>query len=414
MKSLLFGSFLLAYKLQESEILELFGKTQSITTMYLISCSLAFTATGREILLRNHTLMSIHIFESFISSHFLLAASSKISQYDRNPCVVINCHTLSDQMADKYFTRFCIGALFGIVLVVSATKVQGVVKTSSLYSYLSNLEMLNLTWRIWTLCSSCLPDAPSWDHHLQWYGHKSEGIIEAFVKVLVLYKKISGFQLKIGLVEGNTLIAHAMKTEEFNDIIASCNDNYLSSIYLSSCFISSNGWNNIINNYSIISSLCLHMINCQVKVFKMLLTQRTIMLRELFVHCKGSVHGDDIEAIPSAYYHASVVVVTRDTIAVCNPTNKQLAIAHQLEPSVTIWKFFRCKLNADTCQQIVILLIHAKLINELKFIGCDIGKSEIGLYCNQLVTIKRPTLPLKKITHFKYTHLITQNNKSIC
>jgi len=385
LKTLLIGSFLFAYKLNESQIVEIFTKTQNIEAMYLIRCKLNLNVFDTETLLRNQRLMRVHIFGEFVSLHALRAVISAISHHDNNPSLVINDHTLSDEAAEELNSLLPVDVSSGVVLLVSATKVQGVIKPSSLSSELSDLEILNLIHRIRTLCSSCVPVVPSWDHHLQWYGHKSEGIIETFVKVLFLNKSSSRFQLKIGLVERNSLIAHAMRSEEINEMMSSYSYAFLSSIYLSSCIISSSKWINLVIDYNYISSLCLYMIDCEVEVFNMLLSPKTIMLRELFVHSIKNVASGDIEAILFAYCHASVVVVTKDIMAVCNPTNKQLAMAHQLEPSVTVWKFLRCKLNSDTYKQIIMLLAHAKLLNELKFVGCDFRNSEIEMLFNQLV-----------------------------
>ena len=122
------------------------------------------------------------------------------------------------------------------------------------------------------------------------------------------------------------------------------------------------------------------------------------MLRELFVHSVDSITKNDVEAVLSAYYHASVVVVTKDIMAVCNPTSKQLAMAHQLEPLVTTWKFFRCKLNADTYKQVIMLLIHTKLLNELKFVSCNLGNTVIEMLCKEIAA-EDPTLIVHRL-HF--------------
>jgi len=59
-------------------------------------------------------------------------------------------------------------------------------------------------------------------------------------------------------------------------------------------------------------------------------------------------------------------VVTKDTLGACNPTSKQLAMAHKLEPQITIWKLFSCNLDADMCKQIVFSLTSSKILYELK------------------------------------------------
>ena len=353
-------------------MLELFTKVQGIKTMYLISCRWGLSVSETESLVRNQKLMNIHILGGSLSSTFLPVVCSAMSQCGNNFSLVIDDPTLSDQNADEILALLPSYIPDGMVLVVSDSKIQGVINTCLLSSELSNLEILNLMQRIRTLCSSCVPAVTSWNQNLLWYGHKSEGIIETFVNILFSHKNANRFHLKIGLVEENTLIAYAMTSEEIIKILLCNGCKFLSSIYLSSCFISSNHWNSIIIDYSNISSLCLHLFNCQVKVFNILVTHKVVMLKELFLHSTGNITSGDIEAILSTYHHTSVVVVTKDTLAVCNPTSKQLAMAQRLEPSVTVWNFFNCKLHADTYKQILILLMYNKLLNELKFVGCDL------------------------------------------
>ena len=240
---ILLGSFLFAYKLQDNEILELLTKSKRIKIMYLIGC---YFTSDTEALLKKQKLTSAHILGDHLSLNFLRGVISTVTQNSLNPGLVIDDPTLSDKVADEIFSILPTDISYGIILVVSATKVQGVIKAYSLCSELMNLEILSLIQRIRALCSSCVPVVPSWDRNLQWYGHKSEGIIETFVKVLLLLCKNTGrFQLKIGLIEQNTLIVHAIKSEEIDALLSRYGSKFLPSIYLSSCFISYNKWNSV-------------------------------------------------------------------------------------------------------------------------------------------------------------------------
>ena len=354
LKTLLIGSFLFAYKLNENEMLELLSKAKHIKTMYLISCRWELNPSETTSFLIKQNLSNFHILGSCLNSKFLTVVSSTMSQCNDNFSLVIDDPTLYDQIAYEIIAILPNNISNGIILVVSNSKIQGVINTCSLSSELSNLEMLNLIRRMRTLHSSCVPVVISWDEKLQWHGNKGEGIIESFVDVLLSYKNASKFQLKIqfGLVEKHTLIAHALKCE----VICESLSKSLTSIYLNNCDISSNKWNNIVANFNNISSPCLYYIlNCQIELFSILSLNR-FMLRELFVHSTGNITSDDVEVILSMCHHTSVVVITKDTLGVHNPTSKQLAMAHKLEPSVTIWKFCDCNLNTDTCKQVSFLL----------------------------------------------------------
>ena len=388
LKTLLIGSFLFAYKLNENEMLELLAKAEHIKTMYLISCRLNVSETTS--LLRKQKLTDVRIIRSCLNSEFLTAVSSTISQHNDNFSLVIDDPTLSDQVANEIIDMLPSNISNGIILVVSNSKIQGIINTCSL-SELSNLEILYFIRRIRALCFSCIPVVSLWNENLQWHGYKSEGIIETFVNVLLSYKNSSKFRLKIGLVEKHTLIVHSLKYEEIYEIVS---NQFLSSIYLNSCDISSNKWNNIIAIYRNIPSLCLNILNCQIELFSVL-SLKKFMLRELFVHSTGNITSDDVEVILSMCNHTSVVVVTKDTLGARNPTSKQLAMAHKLEPSITTWKFFG-NLNADTCKQIVILLTSSKVLSELKFVGCHIGNIEIEILSDHLIA-ERHALTIQKL-----------------
>ena len=391
LKTLLIGSFLFAYKLNENEMLELFAKAKCIKTMYLIGCGWKLNDSETTSLLRKQKFANVHIIRSCLNSEFLTAVSSIISQCNNNFSLVIDDPILSDQVADEIIAILPNNISNGIILVVSNSKIQGVINTCSLSSELSNLETLYFIRRIRTLCSSCVPLVTSCNETLQWHGYKSEGIIETFVNVLLLYKNASKSQLKIGLVEKHTLIGHALKYEEINEILS---NQFLTSVYLNSCDITSIKWNDIIVNYNNISSLCFNILNCQIELF-FILSLKKFMLRELFVHSTGYITSDDVEFILSMCHHTSVVVVTKDTLGAHNPTSKQLAMAHKLEPSVATWKFFG-NLNADTCKQIVFLLTSSKVLNELEFVGCHIGNIEIKILSDHLIAERR-ALIIKKL-----------------
>ena len=252
LKTLLVGSFLFAYKLNENEMLKLLANAEHIKTMYLISCRWGLNASETAGLLRKQRLTNVHILGRCSSSEFLRAVSSTVSQCNSSPGLVIDDPTLSDQLADEIISLLPNNISNGVVFVVNNSKIQGIINTCSLSKELSNLEILNLIQRIRTSFSSCIPIVTSWSENLQWHGNKSEGIVEAFVKFL--YGNTHTSHLKIGLVEKHTLIAHAVISEEINKILSSYVHHFLSSIYLSSCDVSNNEWKNIIVDYSSISS----------------------------------------------------------------------------------------------------------------------------------------------------------------
>ena len=370
-KSFLIGSFLYGYNLNENEMFDLLGKAERIRTMYLISCRWKFSASKTTDLLRKQLLTNVHIFKSYLSSEVLRALCSTISQC-LNPNLIIDDPNLSDEFSDEIMTLLSNIISNGNILVVSMNKIQGVINTCSLSSELSNLELLNLIRRIRSLCSNFVPVVTSWDENLQWYGYKSDGIIETFINVLLLSKSVT--DLKIALVENHTLIACAIKWDK----IYFFSNQILKFAYLSNC---GNLW-------------------------KLLFSIQRFKLEELFIHSTDNITSDDVETILTiCYHHTSVVVVTKDTLGACNPTSKQLAMAHKLEPSVTSWKFFHCNLNVDNCKLIAILLTSSELLDKIHFVGCNIGINEIEILSNDLMT-EQCTLVIQKL-HFTSSRLVS-------
>ena len=374
LKTLLIGSFLFAYKLNENELLEILANAKSIKTMYLISCGCKLSTSDTIGLFNQQTLTNVHIFESYKSHKFLRAVGDAISQCD-NPKLLIDNPRLSDQVADEIISSMPNSISTGIILVVSKSKIQGVINTCSLNSELSNLEMLHLIRRIRTFCSSSVPVITSWDASLQWHGNKSDGIIEAFVNALLSCNKTGC--LKIGLVEKYALIACGLELKEINRIMP---NQLLTSIYLHRCCISNSKLNDMmIVNFSNIFLLRLHIFDCQLESSSILSLNR-FKLRELFIHStdKKSITNGDVETILSTFHHhTSVVVVTKYTLGARNPSSQQLAMAHKLEPSVTSWKFFHCNLYNNICKLIAILFASSGLLNELKFVDCNIDNIKI-------------------------------------
>ena len=386
LRTLIIGSFLFAYKLNENEMFDLVANAEHIKTMYMINCRWAGI-----VLLRKRMLANVHIIGSRSNDELLGLISSMISHCN-NPSLVIDDRSLSDKGADEIISLLPDNIFSGIILVVSRNKIQGVIKTHSLSSELSNLEMLHLIRRIRTLCSNFVPVVTSWDENLQWHGNKSDGIIETFVNVLLSYENTG--ELKIGLIEKDALCAQKLTYKEINKILSS---HVLKSVYLKYCDVSGSKLNHIIAEYSNISSLCLYFLECHLELSNILSLNR-FRLRELFVHGKDNITSDDVETILSTcHHHTSVVVVTKDTLGACNPTSKQMAMAHKLEPSVTSWKLFHCNLNTETHKQIAILLASTKFLKELKFVGCNIGCSEIEILRNHLYT-EGHTMEIKNLS----------------
>ena len=54
------------------------------------------------------------------------------------------------------------------------------------------------------------------------------------------------------------------------------------------------------------------------------------------------------------------MLVAKDNLIIHNPTNRQLAQALQLKPSINVWRFITCKLSVDTLSMILDVLINTE------------------------------------------------------
>ena len=404
-KTLLIGKFLFAYKSSKEELQDVLSNSKKIEGLYLSTCDWELSASETMILLSKHNLRNIHMLGSSLSEEFLEAVGNTVSEHPGDPTmsrndsvVAIIDPAMSDQVADEVVCSLSFQlnvTMMGVLLVVSCSKIQGVINTCSLSSKLTNLEILNLIVKMRSLMSIHVPSVTSWSETLQWHGHRCGGIILSFIDVL-FFPKNPSFQLSISLSEENFLIA---KDVSYKEIIRtlSCNK-FVSCVYLSSCDLTVVEYEAIITNCSKSSLQYHYILNCHVKfpsLFAML-SKKGYMLRELFVHSSCNVTNNDLNIMLCVCRNTSVVLLTSDTLVAHNPTNQQLAQAFQLEPSVLFWKFLDCQLNANTCKLIIVMLNSSKQKAELELNGCDIGNIVVEILYNFVIT-ERPALFFKRL-----------------
>ena len=90
------------------------------------------------------------------------------------------------------------------------------------------------------------------------------------------------------------------------------------------------------------------------------------------------------------------MIAAKHNLAVHNPTNKQLALALQLEPSMNVWRFLRCKLSADTFFMIIQILVTTyNSWNELDFIECHPNITEFEMVSDCFCTLKNLSVARK-------------------
>ena len=134
----------------------------------------------------------------------------------------------------------------------------------------------------------------------------------------------------------------------------------------------------------------------------MLCYQRTFLLYKKYFFTVN-VLSPNLIFFLSFCVNNSIVLVAKDNLIVHNPTNKQLVLALQVEPSINVWKFLKCKLSADTFYMILYILVTTdKTWLELNFIDCELGDIECEVVCNYLDMLK-PTSLIRRLNFSRVT-----------
>jgi len=254
---------------------------------------------------------------------------------------------LSDEVADVIGQQLLSNSSASLMIVVSKSKIQGVLNTCSMSKELSNSEMLNLIVKVRSLHLNDKILGPSWSSDLCFHRNKSEAIVKCFSN-MVFNSKLSDCQFKLKIIEKDTMIAQMVG---LNDIVKDLSaDQSLTSIYLSGCTLSYTEYETLLQRCTGESSLSiLYILHSFLRVDTIctMLSRNNRTLTELFVHSNCTVAKDDMITLLSFFQHTSVVIITNNTLTVHNPTNKQLALTCQLELSVNVWRFLCCQVSAD-------------------------------------------------------------------
>ena len=354
------GYFFFAYKIDERHILPIKLATQYMS-VYLLNCNEANLPIE---VLHEHDLLDVHLLATPIESlKDMLLNNSNIAS------LFVYDSTLSDKAAEEIGDLILSKESAGIMLVVSEHKLQGIINTSTVCSELSKLELLNVIVTLRSLCSNNKASVVPWSNELCLFGDQNKAMIHSFLDALLI---ISTFRIKVKLFEGSVLFAHNIK---FKDIDNDVPFDLTTNVYLSCCNFSDSEYRTIITNRGEWSISVLYIVHSSFSLNTLcsILSDEECAIQELFLHTDCSSSVECLNASVLKAPKISVVFVGSSTLVVHNPTSKQLALAVQLEPSVNVWKFLACQLNADLFLTIsFILVVTNKMWVELEFPDCDI------------------------------------------
>ena len=361
------GSYLFFKKSQPSKIIHVLSSTTNIKIIYLLNCNLNYDSRTSKllILLKKQALNKVRIIGPSLHKIFI-KTMILILLHNNDPVnMLVYDPTMSDEIADDIRSVISCSnkEISGVMLIVSSSKIQGIVNTCILSNQLSVLELLNLGTYVRLFNNKMC----SWIDNFECKSCNKENILYIFVEILHIIK--SDWQLEIAMIENDIVIAHKAKFKNM-DKWARCTDNLLI-IYLSSCDFVKHEYDSI-----------LHSLNSPESV-------ELFVPKELFIY--GNIEDNLInslnELISQHHHNISTVLAANDVIIVHNPNIRQIALAFQLQPSTTKWVLCN-SVGAIVFYQIVNVLVslHTTWI-ELDFTYCNIGDMECEIMHRNLTGI---------------------------
>ena len=382
---LVIGSFLFGLKIDVSMVLSSAVSNHSI---YFLNCS--------NIMLEKQNLRKVHLVNTPFSHELmtgLLKTDGIIDLFVYNP-------ELSDQDADEMILSS--KKINGIMLIISNSKIQGIINTSILREQLTRLEILNLVKTINQKCSDHLQISP-WKTDFCDDCGNDDLIGYAIIDLL---QKINhskwNWQLRIALIEKDELIAHKANYKYIYEKIRTHQS--LKAIYLNECTLKSEKYQIIFKTNATLTKLCI----CNSSIDQSWFTKFNLFLcKEIFIHTLFNIN---IEKIRSCFMEScSSILVTKNEMLGCNPTTKQIALALQLEPSIDVLYLAHCQRNFDCFNQIITMLtITQNSWAKLDFMNCKVGQIEYEILQKYLKVNKHnhSTINTLKVSSEQLTKLL--------
>ena len=386
-------SWLFCKNAELSKICHILSNTTNINSIYLLNCTWTY---GSEVLtlLRKQKLNKIRIIGSFnvgLENKLIKTLASILLNSNDSVNMFVYIPTMPDQIADDISNLILSSNkdISGVVLIVSSSKVQGMVNTCSLNNELSALEIFNLSRYIRYLNSKMCP----WS--LESNSDNKDVIFTYFIKLL--HKIDFDWKLKILLWKNNTLIAHNAKFKSFDKFKQLTNDN----IYLSSCDVSE-------PQYDVISGTCstLHILNSPecVEMLHAKLSHKHFVPNKMFIYgnINYKIMNSLIELLSHDHLNISAVLATNGVIVGIDPSSELIALAFQLQPLPTTW-ILSTKNNSSVFYQVIDTLTIIPDWIELDYTGCDIGDVECEavlriLRYNIYSTVKKLNISFNKLS----------------
>ena len=396
----LIGPCLFCKSTKSSKILDVISAAK-IRSIYLLNC--IWTSNDSETTellaaLEKLKLDRVRVIGSFLNEIFILTLASILLNTKNSLNMLVYDPTMSDQTADD-ISSFILSSYKDascIMLIVSSSKVQGIVNTCSLSNELSALEIYNLSIYIRYLNTKIC----SWREQLESKVHSKECI---FTFIKLLYKIDFNWKLKITLWENDTLIVHKTKFENLDESIYLSNNR--SVVYLS--YFDVNKF-----QCDVINKACssLHILNSPefVELLHGKLLHKQSVLNELFIY--GNINYnlmnrliELIGLLSHDHLNISATLATNDVIVGVYPCSEQIAQAFRLQPSPTTLILTTTNNTSIFYQVIDALTVLPTEWTELDFTGCNIGDIECDIIyrtfrCKKCPTVRKLNISLSRLS----------------
>ena len=224
-----------------------------IKSMFLLNCKLTIITTGISNF--KETLKEIHLINTILSKQLLKKMCTYLLNTDNNTTTTLFMHNpeLSDQDADEICSLILsYNVTNTVMLIISKSKIQGIINTSTIYEQLTNLEIFNLAANVKQISIDNIQIHP-WKMNLCDHDGKDNTFIKLFRTSIKF-----NWLLRFALVEKNCLIVHnvnniryiSKKTEAFNSF---------KKLIISNSYITDEVANNIA--FSLSSNIRLKLLN---------------------------------------------------------------------------------------------------------------------------------------------------------
>ena len=390
-------SWLFCRNAELSKIRHILSNTTNIESVYLLNCTWTYDSEVLT-LLRKQKLNKVRIIGSFgliviglfLENNFIKTLASILLNSNDSVNMFVYSPTMPDQIADDISNLILSSNkdISGVMLIVSSSKVQGMVNTCPMSNELSALEIFNLSRYIRYLHTEMCP----WSLES---NSDNKDVIFTFIKLL--HKIDFDWKLKVLLWENNTLIVHNAKFKSSDKLKQFTNNN----IYLSSCDVSE-------CQYDIISGTCstLHILNSPecVEILHAKLSHKHFIPKEMFIY--GNINYKPMKTLIKLLSHdhldISVVLAANGIIVGIHPSSDLIALAFQLQPLATTW-ILSTTGNSSVFYQVIDTLTIIPDWIELDFTGCDIGDVECEvmlrtLRCNIHSTVTELNISFNKLS----------------